>query len=141
MAQYNAPLQTQLNANLIAFGEWCAAKHSLEYHSLPDWFLLFDIYDRSANMFWSVAKRNEFAKETGLTTVQQILKGKYSIEELTEYVCNQSSQYRNGKLEGIVIRKDNEHINLSRGKLVNPSFIQAIETHWRSRTIEWNRVA
>lgn len=28
----------------------------------------------------------------------------------------------------------------ARAKLVRPDFAQAIDTHWRKRTIEWNRV-
>lgn len=27
-----------LGSNLIAFGEWCAARHSLTYEHLPDWW-------------------------------------------------------------------------------------------------------
>ena len=32
-----------LGPDLMAFGEWCAARHSLDYGALPDWWLLFDI--------------------------------------------------------------------------------------------------
>ena len=32
----------QLGDRLILFGEWCAAQHSLDYETLPDWFLAFD---------------------------------------------------------------------------------------------------
>jgi hypothetical protein len=28
----------------------------------------------------------------------------------------------------------------ARAKLVHPDFVQAIDTHWRKRAIEWNRV-
>lgn len=27
----------------------------------------------------------------------------------------------------------------ARAKLVRPDFAQAVDTHWRKRTIEWNR--
>jgi ATP-dependent RNA circularization protein (DNA/RNA ligase family) len=40
-----------LGENLIAFGEWCGARHSLDYCALPDWWLLFDVYDRSKQAF------------------------------------------------------------------------------------------
>ncbi|WP_257945770.1 RNA ligase family protein, partial [Pseudomonas plecoglossicida] len=51
------------------FGEWCAARHSLDYGTLPDWFLLFDVYDRSTGRFWSTVRRDALAAEAGLATV------------------------------------------------------------------------
>ena len=52
-------------AHLIAFGEWCAARHSLDYVLLPDWWLVFDVYDRTTGQFWSTARRNEWAAQLG----------------------------------------------------------------------------
>ena len=139
--QHRDALLTQLQPNIIVFGEWCAARHSLEYRQLPDWYLVFDIYDRTKIEFWSASRRNKWTAETGLTTVRQILKHKTTLDDLKAIVLDQPSQYRAGKLEGIVVRSDDQRINLSRGKIVHPSFTQAIDTHWRSRTIEWNQVA
>ena len=42
-----------LGADLILFGEWCAANHSIGYDRLPDWFLVFDVYDQQAKRFFS----------------------------------------------------------------------------------------
>ena len=36
--------------------------------------------------------------------------------------------------------KDTGAMCEARAKLVRPDFTQAIETHWRKRAIEWNRV-
>jgi hypothetical protein len=47
-----------LGANLILFGEWCYAIHSVRYVRLPDWFLCFDVYDRSTGEFWSVDRNS-----------------------------------------------------------------------------------
>ena len=46
LAQREDRLQSVLSSSTIAFGEWCYAEHSVFYDSLPDWFLLFDVYDR-----------------------------------------------------------------------------------------------
>jgi len=46
-----------LGDGLILFGEWCAARHSLEYNLLPDWLLVFDVYDNKNGKFWSTARR------------------------------------------------------------------------------------
>ena len=42
-------LLDELTESLIVFGEWCAARHSLNYDQLPDWWLMFDVYEREAN--------------------------------------------------------------------------------------------
>src|SRR5690606_32433425 len=47
LAQHGEQLHAVLDPDLILFGEWCAARHSLDYAALPDWFLLFDVYDRT----------------------------------------------------------------------------------------------
>ena len=52
-------------AGPAGFGEWCAARHSLDYGALPDWWLLFDIYDRRAGAFWSTARRDAWARRHG----------------------------------------------------------------------------
>ena len=66
---HGEPLIEALGSNLIAFGEWCAARHSLTYQQLPDWWLLFDIYDRSEQRFWSTARRDIWASSLGVATV------------------------------------------------------------------------
>ncbi|WWC98147.1 hypothetical protein V866_005038 [Kwoniella sp. B9012] len=35
----------------VLFGEWMYATHSIHYTNLPDWFIAFDLYDRSTNVF------------------------------------------------------------------------------------------
>lgn len=51
---HTTEIQKVLTPDLILFGEWCSARHSITYDKLPGWFLLFDVYDKSACMFWSV---------------------------------------------------------------------------------------
>jgi ATP-dependent RNA circularization protein (DNA/RNA ligase family) len=46
-----------LGDQLILFGEWCAAQHSLDYETLPDWYLAFDVYDRATGRFWRKSSR------------------------------------------------------------------------------------
>lgn len=129
-----------LGQELIAFGEWCAARHSLQYLALPDWWLLFDVYDRSAEKFWSTARRDAWAQMLGLPTIRQIYAGKASLSSLTDIVRDAHSAYRAGPLEGIVIRRERDGWLEQRAKLVRADFTQNIEAHWRQRGIEWNRV-
>ena len=129
-----------LSPELMLFGEWCAARHSLDYNALPDWFLLFDVYDRSAERFWSTPRRNALATSAGLTTVPRVASGKTSVAELKTLVTSSTSRFREGPLEGVVVRRENDQWCEARAKLVRADFTQAIETHWRKRAIEWNRV-
>lgn len=141
LGQYEYGLKAHLSPELILFGEWCAARHSLDYHELPDWFLLFDVYDRATEKFWSVARRNELGYALGLTMVPELKRGTFTKEQLTHFLESAASRYRPGQVEGIVVRHDSEEWNEGRAKFVNKNFVQAIEEHWRSRAIEWNQVA
>jgi ATP-dependent RNA circularization protein (DNA/RNA ligase family) len=140
LAQHEEGLRSVLKPNLILFGEWCAARHSLDYAALPDWFLLFDVYDRSAGRFWSSSRRNALARSMGLVTAPRVLHEKTTVTALKQLVVTKQSHYREGPLEGVVIRRESPEWCEARAKLVRPDFTQAIDTHWRKRTIEWNRI-
>lgn len=130
----------QVDSNLILFGEWCAARHSLGYDSLPDWFLLFDVYDRQREKFWSAKRRDKLAEALGIAAVPTLFQGKADLKQLKKLVNENASRFRQGPLEGIVIRRDSEDWCEARAKLVRAEFTQVISEHWRSRSIEWNRV-
>lgn len=133
-------LVESLGEDLIAFGEWCAARHSLDYPALPDWWLLFDVYDRGEGRFWSTRRRNELAETLGLATVPRLAAGLQTVASLRRGVGEWRSRYREGGLEGVVVRREDEDWLQARGKLVRADFTQAIDSHWRSRKLEWNRV-
>lgn len=140
LAVHGDALRQVLTPERILFGEWCAARHSLDYSALPDWFLLFDVYDRSAGRFWSTQRRNALAASAGLITVPRVSQGKTSVAELKQLVTSSTSLFRQGPLEGVVVRRESDQWCEARAKLVRADFTQAIETHWRKRAIEWNRV-
>ena len=141
LAQHKSSLLAVLRPELMLFGEWCAARHSLDYDTLPDWFLLFDVYDRSKRRFWSTSRRNALASEVGLFTVPRILSGRTTLAALKQLVMDTASHYRAElPLEGVVVRRESAEWCEARAKLVRPDFAQAIDTHWSKRTIDWNRV-
>lgn len=140
LAQHSASLCAVLKPNLILFGEWCAARHSLDYAALPDWFLLFDVYDHCIGSFFSSSRRNALAISAGLITVPQVLHGKTTVTALKQLVATKPSRYREGPLEGVVVRRESPEWCEARAKLVRPDFVQTINTHWRKRSIEWNGI-
>ncbi|WP_206679240.1 RNA ligase family protein [Endozoicomonas acroporae] len=117
LGQYQFAIKDQLDYQLILFGEWCAARHSLDYNGLPDWFLLFDVYDRKAQTFWSVERRDKLAASLGLPSVPKLYQGKTSLSELMRLLNNSKSRYRNGSPEGVIIRKDSAQWCEGRAKL------------------------
>jgi hypothetical protein len=140
LALHEDDLRTVLSPDLVLFGEWCAARHSLEYTMLPDWFLLFDVYECSQG-FWSTSRRNALAAKAALCTVPLIRSGRATLPALEQLVMGTPSRYRTGlPLEGLVVRRELGDWCEARAKLVRPDFAQAIDTHWRKRPIQWNQM-
>jgi ATP-dependent RNA circularization protein (DNA/RNA ligase family) len=137
---HESALAEALGDHLILFGEWCTARHSMDYNALPDWFLAFDVYDRNEGRFWSTARRNELTTRLGISSVPAVFTGKANAQDLKPLVIQERSRFRPGSLEGIVIRQENSEWLEARAKLVHPEFTQAIIEHWTRRGIEWNRL-
>lgn len=140
IAAHEEALLRELSPDLILFGEWCAARHSVAYDRLPDWLIVFDVYDRIEEHFFSTARRDDFARRVGLPVVRTVSRGLTTLADLTRRLSAEPSVYRAGPVEGFVIRKETSDWLLARAKLVHPEFVQGIAEHWRRRRIEWNRL-
>ena len=140
LALHEERLLGGLGAQLIAFGEWCAARHSIAYTALPDWWVLFDIYDRAERRFWSTARRDAWADTVGMHAAPLIFSGRTGLSDLKTLLLNQPSHYLDGPIEGLVVRAEDERWLLSRAKLVRGDFTQNIDAHWRKKRLEWNRL-
>ncbi|WP_074827048.1 RNA ligase family protein [Paracoccus sanguinis] len=141
LGEHAEGLGSVLSPETILFGEWCAAKHSLLYDHLPDWFVLFDVYCRGKERFLSTVQRNAMARAAGISTVPEIARGRFTLGQLTNLLLNAQSEFRNGTIEGLVIRSESDELSVARAKLVRPDFSQAIQEHWSSRPLSWNRLA
>ena len=139
-AQHTQILEAVLTPGLILFGEWLAARHSISYTGLPDWFVAFDVHDAGEGGFWSGDRRDGLAGQLGLPTPPCLLRGRSSLPALRDVVTQGSSRFGAAALEGLVVRRDGKRLNEARAKLVRPGFTQAIGEHWRHRTLEWNQV-
>jgi ATP-dependent RNA circularization protein (DNA/RNA ligase family) len=133
-------LQGPEGRGLVLFGEWCAARHSLDYAALPDLFLLFDVADPATGRFWSRRRRLALAAELGLAAVPTLREGRFDLEGLQQLLVQQPSRYRPGPMEGVVLRRDDADWCLARSKLVRPEFTQAIAEHWRHQPLVWNGI-
>ena len=131
--------------DLMLFGEWCYAAHTVRYSRLPDWFLGFDVFDRASWGFWSVSRRDELLGRLGLAIVPTIGVGSFDLPRLRALL----GQSRLGDFlaEGLYVRVDKFAWGASRmqwlasrAKLVRSEFIQSIGEHWSQRALETNKV-
>jgi len=131
-------LAEALGPNLILFGEWCYAVHSVRYTRLPDWYLAFDIYDRVKEEFWSAERRNELAGRLGVAVVPELGRGRFDVDALKRLLG--SSRLADGPAEGLYVRREEEGRLIARAKLVRAEFVQAIDEHWSKRRLEANQI-
>jgi hypothetical protein len=138
LATRRETLVEALSPNLMLFGEWCYAVHSVRYTGLPDWFLAFDVYDRESNACWSVDRRNELAERLGIVTVPELGRGRYDLAGIAALLGQ--SRLTDGPVEGLYVRREEGGQLLARAKLVRAEFVQAIEVHWSKRALEKNQL-
>jgi ATP-dependent RNA circularization protein (DNA/RNA ligase family) len=132
-------LVAALGPHLVLFGEWCHAVHSVRYTRLPDWFLAFDVYDRSRSEFWSVERRNALALRLQLSTVPELGRGRFDVNALKGLL--EHSALTAGSPEGLYVRREQGGHLQQRAKLVRAEFVQAIDEHWSKRPLEVNQLA
>eukprot|EP00949_MAST-11_sp_MAST-11-sp1_P003079 g3079.t1 len=137
----------------ILYGEWLVAKHSLHYDGLPSKAIFFDLYDRDFDEYYSMkrleqifATANRESAEADqdlhpLYTVPILARRTFSSrKELLPYLERKSAfRKRQGKLEGVVLKCEDDFRVNYRCKLVRPDF-QCIKTHWSKQTYVKNIV-
>ena len=128
-----------LTDRYILFGEWCYAKHSIFYDQLPDWFVGFDVFDSQAKRFVCRDVRDRILESLQLHVVPRIASGLLTLREVTASLGQ--SHFGNAPAEGVYLRYDDGDWLKGRAKLVRPSFIQSIDTHWSRGPLKVNRLA
>ena len=132
-------LGAALSHDLILFGEWCYAVHSVRYTRLPDWLLVLDVYDRRAGSFWSVPRRDTLARELDLAVAPRVAVGRFDLNGLIRLLGD--SKLGPGPAEGLYVRRDEGDRLVARAKLVRAEFVQSIDVHWSRRPLEINQLA
>ncbi|MDA3787227.1 MAG: RNA ligase family protein [Desulfobacula sp.] len=127
-----------LHDQYILFGEWCFAKHSVEYNRLPDYYLGFDLFDKTSRQFLSFDWRNQMFEQMNISSVPFIKKGTFSLQQLENLMGN--SRFSDGPAEGIYLRHDGDNWLKQRAKIVKAKFIQTIDVHWFRKAIIPNQI-
>ena len=129
-----------LGSELVIFGEWCFAVHSVHYARLPDWWLLFDVWDRQHGHFWSTTRRDALAIELGMHTVPVVARGRLGFDDLKK-LLEQPSRVGGTSVEGLYVRADDGPALRARAKLVRREFTQAIDAHWSRQRLRKNALS
>lgn len=118
--------------NYIIYGEWLYSKHSINYTKLPDYFIMFDLYDANTKTFFSRNYVEKLLEKTKINLVPLIFKGKTTLDELKSLAQKTKSRFYDGIVEGVYIRsfdKTDPNKLKHRAKIVRADFISGDE-HW-----------
>ena len=122
-------------------GENMWAKHSIEYHDLESYFLLFGIWEEDTCMAWSDVEK--LADIIGLQTVPVLYKGMWDPGFHGEWLKLMESDGWTDRREGYVVRvadsfKYHEYKHLA-AKYVRPNHVQTSK-HWLTDVVVQNKL-
>jgi hypothetical protein len=135
-------LESMLQDQLILFGEWLYARHSVHYRRLPHYFFEFDIYDKQRQQFLDLNSRQVVLAGTGILTVPVIHRGATTTNDLFDLIGpgqfdsvfeNPITGQTDNLMEGLYLRTEADGSVSGRAKLVRPEFVERVKLseHWQ----------
>ncbi|KAF8167285.1 ATP dependent DNA ligase [Crassisporium funariophilum] len=113
----------------ILFGEWMFATHSIAYTHLPDHFIAYDLFDRSAKTWVDTKTLRRLLEPTTISTVPIVHEGRMPTEAELLGLIQQKSRFYDGRIEGVYVKVEANSTVRLRGKVVRSDFIAGNE-HW-----------
>lgn len=139
--KFSTQLYDVLKNKYIIYGEWCTVKHSIYYDKLPDYFVVFDIFNKRNEKFLSRKAIEKKLLDTDLKLVPFIEEVKVpDLEYLIKKFGTISNFASKSKLEGLVLKINDGKYNVFRAKIVDPEFIQNIDVHWTKKEVVKNKI-
>jgi atypical dual specificity phosphatase len=126
----------------ILYGEWLYATHSVEYTSLPGWFIAYDLFDKETQTFVSRKVLAEKLAQTSIPHVPVVHCGPINNIEQIKAMVDGPSAFNEARREGIVVRvQDSKDERLvMRAKLVRSDFIAGNERWNKSAKLQTNKL-
>jgi hypothetical protein len=145
-------LEERFGERFILYGEWAFAKHSIFYRKLSHYFFEFDIYDKEAEVFLTLAMRAELLSDSGIETVPVVHRGAVKRSMLEGLIGASAfgsefehpvSGRRDNLMEGLYLRTEDEQGVIGRAKFVRPEFVEKVKqsTHWQQQMMVPNELA
>ena len=107
---------------LTIYGEWCYAKHSIFYDELPDLFVAYDIWSVKDGKYLAPNVVENLLLQTNISYIKPIETIFNSIQEIID-MSQIKSSYRDGIVEGIVIKTSEGEFLKETFKVVNKHFV------------------
>ena len=106
------------------YGEWLWALHGIHYDELPDWFIVYDMYDLSNRHYIAPNFRREILDHYGFANIPLLHTGPITLEELQK-LCQQPSAYSSSdQCEGVYLKVGNDTVTTDRCKLIREGYTQ-----------------
>lgn len=145
-------LYAALGDQLVMYGEWMYARHSIWYQTLPHFFFEFDILDKDKNAFLDLETRIKILAGTGIHTVPIVHRGPIELEKLSELIgpSEFGAQFEHpisgqidNLMEGLYFRTESNGIVTARSKFVRPEFTEKVKrsSHWKYEKMIPNQLA
>ncbi len=123
----------------ILFGEWLYYKHSIHYDNLPDYFIVFDIFDKKTGKFYSRDILKKRLENTNIPLIRCIARKKIKkIDELLEFI-KIKSEYCNTLVEGVYVKIPKDDYVVGRGKIVRSDFLSG-DVFWAKNEYVQNTI-
>lgn len=126
------------------FVEWLMARHTVPYDRLPDWGLVFDIYDTKRGTFLPWNQSRALVQRSGLHSVPTLFEGRVKspreLYRLCATLANAKSHFSDSPVEGVVVKNYARQIFM---KHVRREFDIDLESspHWLKQPLIANRLA
>jgi hypothetical protein len=145
--QLHSMIKTEIPQGVSIFGEYAFAKHSIEYNSLPGYFMVFGVRDDTNGFWFSWYGVEEMVIALGIPTVPVLFSGNFKTEkELVNQINLEMSTVSTvgaPEKEGVVVRRIDafscEKFSESVTKYVRANHVQTDE-HWLNQKIVRNRL-
>ena len=109
------------NGTWSLYGEWMMGRHGMSYETLPEWFILYDIYDYHHGWFLAPRTVHGLARRYGFTTPPVLFQGKVeSPDDLCPFT-QKEALWASERVEGAYIRVGDELVS-HRFKMVREDF-------------------
>ncbi len=127
-----------LKDQYVLFGEWLWQRHSVSYSTLPQFFIAFDLMEKSTGKFLSNRKIREKLTNTGIEVVPVLFEGQAREDiDLNSFI--KKSTFGTEIMEGVYLRFEDENYVIERCKYRRKGFIAGRENF--HTTIENNKLA
>ena len=130
------------NGKYIVYGEWLYIRHTVKYTHLPDYFIVFDIFNTETELFIPLNEVEDLCSKYDLIPAPTIDICKLTVQSLLKFqnMLNgpkpTQSLYGYDTIEGLVIR---EMVPSQVYKLVRKNFVAG--EHWSQTDPEQNTLA